>query len=281
MEPLLRYAGNKRRIADVIISHIRECGIGDGGRYLELFAGGAAVFFKLEPAKSVLVDICKPIISFYEAIQREPDAVNEEILKISMLPHNPDVYYQIRSEWSYHDFGPRFAARLLYLNKTGYNGLWRLNSKLEYNVPWGKKKTAPKYPSPEIINRASDLLRGCTLYASDYLKVLNRTHKGDVVYTDPPYYNMYSGYSGQGFTNENHQELADAQRNALMRGVSIVHSNIDCDGVRGLYRDWSHINTVPVQHTVAAATRNRRTVNEVIVVAKAPYEDPRQTRLCD
>lgn len=287
MEPLLRYAGSKRRIADLIVSQMTDVLNYDRGRYLELFAGGAAVFWRLAPTvelhegpavRGVLADVCKPIISFYDALQREPVALYNQLEKISLLPHNPDTYYGIRSEFNYHDYGPNFAARLLYLNKTGFNGLFRLNKDLEYNVPWGKKLKPPKFPSLPVLCLASSALRKVSLYACDYKQILSKSHEHDVIYVDPPYWNTYDGYSGDGFTNKNHEELADQLRCAVDRGSHIFASNIDCPEIRKLY-DWATIHTVPLKHNIGRTASSRRVVNEVLIVSKAPYKDPRQLDL--
>lgn len=274
MDPLLKWPGGKRRIAALIADKLAPS-LAQGGRYVELFAGGAAVFFHLEPKEAVLVDVCKPLISFYEAIKREPDAVSEELLRLTHLPLNEDTYLKIRGEWSGNDFGVKFAARFLYLNRTGFNGLFRLNKDKGYNVAWGKKEKMPFFPSPEDVSKASSLLKTTKLYSKDYSRVLRATHSGDVLYGDPPYWETYDRYNGDGFNEADHRRLAKSLSRAAKRGVSVFVSNIDCEGVRKAY-EWATIDVVPVRHKISCTSEGRKTVDEVIAWVVPPFSDHRQ-----
>jgi DNA adenine methylase len=278
MKPLLKWPGSKRRVSAQLAARIRPH-LSKNGRYVEPFAGSAAVYFELEPEGAVLVDICKPLMSFYEAVQREPDSVYDELEKILALPFTEDTYLDIKREWNANDFGPKFAARLLFLNRTGFNGLFRLNKKGGYNVAWGKLAKLPGFPSRDELKAASVLLQGASLYAKDYSDILRATHKGDVVYCDPPYYDLYDRYAGGGFKDEDHRRLARTLYAAVKRGVSIFASNIDCPQVRGMYADWASCDVIPVLHKISCKNEGRKTVNEIIISAIAPWGDPRQMRL--
>lgn len=278
MKPLLKWPGGKRKVAlDFAARIVPE--IGSGGRYLELFAGGAAVFFEMELERAVLVDICKPLMSFYEAVQREPLAVYEEMEVLKDYPFGEWSYNQIRSEWNGDDFGVRFAARMMYLNKTCFNGLFRLNRNKRFNVPWGKKKKLPAFPTRNNYLRAAALLSSTTLYAKDYTYVLRAAHRGDVVYVDPPYWGTYDGYSGQGFSEQDQRKLGKMLHSAAKRGVSIFGSNVDCPEIRSIYGDWACIDVIPADHTIAAAGGDRRTVDEVVISATHPLADLKQMNL--
>lgn len=276
MKPLLKWPGGKRRLAENIATRISQQ-IGDNSRYIELCAGGAAVFFYLEPKRAVLVDVCKPLISFYEAVRREPDAFYDELLKILALPHCEETYQKIKGEWNGNDFGVRFAARLLYLNRTGFNGLFRLNERLEYTVAWGKKEKLPAFPSRQEIRAAAELLQRATIYHRDFSYVLRSTHAGDVVYVDPPYWGTYDRYSGGEFPAKKQRQLASGLQRAVKRGVSVYASNIDCEDIRRLYA-WANIDVVPVQHKIGCTADSRKMVNEVIAWSTSP-SDPRQMKL--
>lgn len=277
MDPLLKWPGGKRRTAAYISSKIGA--IPDNGRYIELFAGSAAVFFYMEPTRAVLVDNCKPLISFYEGLKREPGMFLNELDLLLKLPHSEETYNAIKREWNGHDFGPKFAARLMYLNKLGFNGLFRLNRELGYNVAWGKKAKQPKFPDKFAINKAAALLADVTLYCADYSIVLRSAHQDDVIYADPPYYGTYDRYSGTGFGDEEHRKLAAGLRAAVQRGAHVFASNIDCPEVRDMYSDFASIDVVPVLHKIGCTTESRKTVNEVFMSARAPYRDPRQVEM--
>ena len=167
---------------------------------------------------------------------------------------------------------------LLYLNKLGFNGLFRLNKSGGYNVPWGKKAKMPKMPSRSDIYMMSKLLKSVELRTEDYSHALKSTKDGDVVYCDPPYVGTYDGYSGQGFTMDHHRELAGHLLCAAERGVTVIASNIGTPEVRSMYA-WATIIEVPLQHTVAASARSRAVAEEVLIVSKAPFKDPRQMEL--
>jgi DNA adenine methylase len=250
-----------------------------GGRYVELFAGSAAVFFELEPKRAVLVDICKPLMAFYEAVKKSPASVSDELEVLVSLPHGEKTYNQIKSEWNGNDFGVKFAARLLYLNRLGFNGLFRLNHEGGFNVAWGKSAKMPGLPSREDIKKASDLLAGSMLYAQDYAYILRATHAGDVVYADPPYWGCFDRYAGGQFPNAEHHRLAERLRKAVLRGVSVFASNIDCPEVQATYNGWANIDPLPVLHKIGASANCRKVVNEVVISAVAPYGNPRQLSL--
>lgn len=277
MKPLLKWTGGKRRIADLIARKVQEQ-MTDRSRYIELFAGGAAVFFYMEPKNAVLVDLCKPLVSFYEAVRREPGSFSDELDRLIELPFGEETFQRVRAEWNGRDFGVRFAARLMYLNRTCFNGLFRLNSNLEFNVPWGKKEKLPEFPSREEIKRASDLLKRATIYNNDYSYVLRATHKGDVAYADPPYLGTYDGYTGSEFTHKDHRKLAAGLHRAAKRGVSVFTSNVGSEDVRSLY-GWATVETVSVRHNVGASAASRKVVDEILASAIGPVSDPRQLAL--
>lgn len=278
MKPLLKWPGGKRRISlDLAARIVPE--IGNGGRYLEIFAGGAAVFFEMERERAVLVDVCKPLMAFYEAVQREPLAVFEEVEELKDHPFGEWSYKQIRSEWNGDDFGVRFAARMLYLNKTCFNGLFRLNKDKKFNVPWGKKEVLPAFPTRAEFLKASELLSSATLYANDYTHVVRAAHKGDVIYADPPYWGTFDGYNGDGFSEVDQRTLAKMLRRAAERGVSVISSNVNHPEVRELYEEWANIDIVPVDHTIAAGGGDRRTVDEVVIWATHPFANSNQMDL--
>jgi DNA adenine methylase len=248
------------------------------GRFIELFAGSAAVFFDMEPERAVLVDVCGPLIAFYEAIQREPDAFCDEIDELLKLPFGKETYYDIRDSWNGRDFGVKFAARLMYLNKLCFNGLFRLNQSLKFNSPWGKKPKMPAFPPRSEISRASQLLSRAKLYHRDFSNILRAAHAGDVVYADPPYWGTFDGYAGKIFREQQQRKLAGMLARASDRGVTIFASNIDCEEVRDLY-SWADIETVPVLHSVGASKESRRKVSELLISATTSYIDRNQLNL--
>lgn len=281
MEPILRWAGGKRRLVHAIAPKLLETydPFNSKQRYVELFAGGAALFFYLQPNNGVLVDSCKPLINFYEALQREPLALYNELEKLKALPHEKSSYDNVRADWLADDFGVKFAAKMLYLNKLCFNGLFRLNQSKQFNVPWGKKKKQPKFPTLAQLLEYALVLKTTSLYCCDFNNVLRATHEYDTVYLDPPYWHTYDKYNGDGFTEEDHRRLAEACLGAVQRRVNIVASNIDCQSVRDFYGGWSSIDVISIKHQVGAKNERRRQVDEVIITARPSTLNNKQMSL--
>jgi DNA adenine methylase len=278
MRPLLKWPGSKRRVAPELAAKIAPH-LNNKGRYVELFAGSASVLFELEPERSVLVDTCKPLIAFYEGVKREPDAIYDELQVLLDLEFGEETFRRVKTEWNGHDFGVKFAARLIYLNKLCFNGLFRLNRKLMFNVAWGKKKKLPAFPDRKEFLYAASVLSRTKLYVRDYSRILRATHAGDVVYADPPYWGTYDRYAGGNFTEKDQRNLARMLRRASERGVTVFTSNVDCEEVRQLYESWSELEIVPVNHIIGCTKESRRKVNEVLVSATAPFVDKNQLTL--
>ena len=278
MKPLLKWPGGKRRIAPLLVERMSPY-LSERGRFVELFTGSAAAFFALEPQRAVLVDVCKPLMAFYEAVKREPEAVSSELEVLLELPFGEETFTRIKQGWNGNDFGAKFAARLLYLTKLGFNGLFRLNSKLEYNVAWGKKKKLPAFPSRQELLRVSVLLGRAKLYAKDYSHILRAAHAGDVVYADPPYWGTYDRYSGGIFREREQRRLAMMLRRASDRGVTVFSSNVDCVEVRQLYEPWTDLEVVPVRHKIGCTPESRRVVDELLMSATSPAMERNQLNL--
>lgn len=246
---------------------------------MELFAGSAAVFFCLEPSRAVLVDACNPLMAFYEAIKKRPDAVYDSLERLLALPFGEGSYNSVRSEFSGRGSGVDHAARLIYLNKLGFNGLFRLNKDLGYNVAWGKHDKMPGFPSRSDLVRASSILRNARLHSCDYSSVLRATKSGDVVYADPPYWGTYDRYAGGSFSDQDHRNLAGMLASAVSRGVTVFSSNIDCDGVRDAYGHWAKIDVIPVRHKISCTREGRKVVNEVLIFASRENAGAKQLSL--
>jgi len=280
MKPFLKWPGSKRRICPFLTKKVSPF-LSVNGRYIELFAGSASLLFALEPKRAVLVDTCKPLMAFYEAIRREPYAVHSELQVLIDLPFSEETFVQIKEEWNGFDFGVKFAARLLYLSKLGFNGLFRLNGMMKYNVGWGKKKKLPSFPSIEEFVEASNLLRRTTLYSKNYGHILRAAHAGDVVYADPPYWGTYDRYAGASFREADQRKLADALRRASDRGVTVFASNVDCEEVRKLYEPWAELETVHVLHKIGCTSDSRKKVSELFISATSPVINRQQLDLFD
>ena len=235
MRPLLKWAGGKRSLVERIQSFFPDDHLERS--YHEPFMGGGAVFFSLEPVRGSVNDINPRLMNFYRVVRDRP----EELIEVaSGYRYEKEEYYSLRSRFNTRPADPvEDAALLLYLNKTGYNGLYRVNSKGEFNVPFGRYKD-PAIVHPERIMKAGRLLRGVDIRCGDFLYLLETAEAGDMCYFDPPYMPVsrtahFTDYSAGGFTEEDQRRLRDACVELDSRGVVFVQSNSDTELVRSLY----------------------------------------------
>jgi len=263
--PLLKWAGGKRQLVDVITASLPR----KIDTYYEPFVGGGAIFFALSAEKrfrrAVLSDQNSELIETYVAVRDEVDAVLGEL---SVLPHSEADYYRIRA--SAPRKPARRAARMIYLNRTGYNGLYRVNRSGQFNVPFGR------YESPNIcdetrLRAVARALIGVELLVTDFEHVLLEAKRGDAVYFDPPYAPVsatarFAEYHHVPFDAAAHARLADVFAALCRRGVSAVLSNSDVALTRQLF-DAFAIRAVPARRNINSKASARGPVSEILVCA--------------
>ena len=235
MRPLLKWAGGKRSLVERILSLFPNDYVDRS--YHEPFMGGGAMFFRLEPIRGSVNDINPRLMNFYGVVRDCP----EELIEVaSVYRYDKAEYYRLRNRFNTRPADPvEDAALLLYLNKTGYNGLYRVNSKGEFNVPFGRYKN-PTVVHPDRIMKAGRLLQDVDIRCGDFLYLLEMVEAGDLCYLDPPYMPVsstahFTGYSEEGFTEEDQRRLRDTCVELDSRGVVFVQSNSDTELVRSLY----------------------------------------------
>ncbi len=235
MRPLLKWAGGKRSLVERILSfypddHRERC-------YHEPFMGGGAVFFSLEPVRGSVNDVNPRLMNFYRVVRDSP---GDLIGVAGGYNYDKEEYYRHRTRFNEHPSDTvEDAALFLYLNKTAYNGLYRVNSKGEFNVPFGRYKD-PTIVDPGRIMKASKLLGAVDIRCGDFLYLLETAEAGDLCYLDPPYVPVsrtahFTDYSAGGFTEEDQRRLRDMCVELDDRGVVFVQSNSDTDLMRSLY----------------------------------------------
>jgi len=255
VKPLVKWPGGKGKLLPELTARMPAT----YGRYFEPFAGGAALFFHLQPDGAVIGDANADLIDTYRAVADHP----EEVISQLAEPFTPERYYEIRAAFNAHT-GPR-AAQFLYLNRCCFNGLWRVNRHGEFNTPCGKYK-APFAGMPERIRATAQALAGCTVHAGDYRDTVDSARSGDFVYMDPPYDGTWCGYTADGFSSDAQAELARTVDLLVSRGVTVMLSNSDTPRVRVLYAKW-RIDTVRCKRSINCDGGGRGEVNEVIVMA--------------
>lgn len=270
-QPFLKWVGGKTQL----LAQFDQFFPAQVDHYVEPFVGGGAVFFHLRRRfprmRAFLRDNNDELINTYVAVRDEPRKLMRRLDR-HLAAYNTDrenYYYLIRSQHHLpkEEIVER-AARMIFLNKTCYNGLWRVNSRGEFNVPIGSHKNPALYDE-ENIYTASRALEGTHLSTQDFRDTLNETRQGDFVYIDPPYFPVsptasFTSYTKDDFGEEEQRELAALFATAVDRGVRLMLSNSDTDFVRKLYRGFA-IHTVRARRMVNCDGTKRGLINEVVV----------------
>lgn len=258
-KPIVKWVGGKRGI----LSTLKEAMPDDFGAYYEPFAGGLALFFDLAPLsghKSYISDLNEDLVNLYEVVQKQPRELMAR-LDDHTKAHSEDYYYEVRGQHNL-PLGLERAARFVFLNKTGYNGLMRYNAKGEFNTPWGHKKDPVQLYNEQDILDASAALKSATLRCRTYSQC--RPKAGDFVYLDPPYDDTFTSYNAGGFGVGGQVKLAEWCRALDERGVLFMLSNSDTPLINELYQGFT-IERVKAPRAVSCKANGRGAVTEVLV----------------
>jgi DNA adenine methylase len=241
------------------------------GRYFEPFAGGAALFFRVAPERAVLADSNADLIGLYRTISRDVTAVIKR-LAYHREHHSQTHYYDVRERWNDREVPwstADRAATFIYLNKTCFNGLWRVNRSGDFNVPIGRY-TDPPICVPEALRAAHTVLARAVLRCSDYRTAASDAVKHDFLYFDPPYDPVtttanFTSYTAGAFGPDHQRELAETARQLVARGCRVMLSNSDTPFIRSLYKGFK-IDRVKCPRAINSNAARRGDVDEVIVV---------------
>lgn len=266
MQPFLKYAGSKRHLVPELLARVPP----RFGRYVEPFCGSAALYFGLRPERGILGDINADLITTYQAVVGALDDVIAGLRRHQRL-HSDEHYYRMREQWNRRRtaWSPaRRASAFIYFNKTGFNGLWRVNAKGELNVPVGRY-TNPTICAPEALRAAKEALGRAELRAGDYRTTLEDVERGDVVYIDSPHdirsrTSSFTSYTARAFGQDDQAELADVARLLAAKGAHVILSNADTPLIRSLYRGF-RIDRVSVPRLINSVAGGRGAVAEVII----------------
>lgn len=236
------------------------------GTYYEPFLGGGAVFFHLLPEKAVLADINGDVVLTYQTVQSNYQAVLDEVRSKEV---SREEYYRIRAMEPLTDITK--AARFLYLNRTAFAGMYRLNRQGQFNVPFGggQRTPAPLWDR-ELLRRASEALEGVILLCADFEEIIGMAGAGDVVYCDPTYTvahdrNAFVRYNEKNFSWEDQERLAKASRIAVQRGATVLVSNAHHSSVKELYPDAETLD-LKRRSLISTDPAKRREVQEYLFI---------------
>ena len=269
LSPVVKWVGGKRQLLDDIIPLVPD----HFSTYVEPFVGGGALLFELQPKKAIVNDLNHELINLYNVIKNNPKELLL-LLEEHELNNSEEYFYQIRDldrSESYNEMSNiEKAARIIYLNKTCYNGLFRVNQSGQFNSPYGK------YKNPNIVNKPVVLAmanyfqnNNITLLNGDYKMALKNLRKGAFVYFDPPYMpisssSSFTGYTENGFDKKQQIELKEECDKLNSRGIKFLLSNSDHPFIRDLYKDYEII-TVKAKRSINSNSSKRGEINEVLV----------------
>ena len=266
--PVLKWVGGKSQLLDTLRPLLPKT----ISKYCEPFVGGGAMLFDLQPKKALVNDINSDLILVYTVIR---DNVDELIQRLEQFENTSEMFYSVR-DWDrdlekYEALSDvERAARVIYLNKTCYNGLYRVNNAGEFNSPFGN------YKNPNIVN--APVLRAVNAYFNtaeitfssvDYAELLKNVRRGTFVYLDPPYdpvsdTSSFTGYARGGFTKDDQIRLRECCDELNRRGVRFMLSNSATDFIREQYAAY-HITTVQAKRAINSIASKRGDVDEVVV----------------
>lgn len=270
LAPILKWVGGKRQLLDDILPLVPIKGV-----YIEPFLGGGAVLFSRQPKKAIVGDYNSELMNVYQVVKSSHEELIQ-ILQVHSAHNSEEYFYHIRGldrTVMYNDFSAiEKAARIIYLNKTCYNGLYRVNSSGYFNSPYGK------YKNPNIVN--APVIRAMSKYFNensivllqgDYREVLKKAKKGNFVYLDPPYMPIsnsanFTGYTENGFGYKQQEELRQECDKLIDKGIHFLQSNSDCPEIRELYKNYT-IKTVQARRVINSNSAKRGEINEVLIYA--------------
>jgi DNA adenine methylase len=266
--PVIKWVGGKTKLLPELLARLPD----RFGRYFEPFAGGAALFFRVAPRTAVLADSNPDLVGLYRTIASDVAAVIKR-LQHHRTHHDEHHYYEMRERWNQQRptwNAAERAAAFIYLNKTCFNGLWRVNRAGDFNVPIGRY-TDPPICVPEALRAASEVLARADLQCGDYRKAVATAVRGDFIYFDPPYDPVaptanFTSYTANAFGPDQQRELAETTHALVARGCKVMLSNSDTPFIRSLYKSFT-VDRVKCPRAINSNAAKRGDVDEVIVTA--------------
>jgi DNA adenine methylase len=270
--PFLKWAGGKTQLlADYERLFAR---LPDLATYHEPFVGSGAVFFHLRaraavPARAILSDLNEQLVGAYAVVRDQPTLLSSRLAALG-AKHSDEEYYLERDRFNGGDLpSVERTALLIYLNKTGFNGLFRVNRKGAFNVPVGRQASGPSLPGADALRACSRALQGVDLLVSPFATVLDRARAGDFVYFDPPYMPIsqtasFTDYSCEGFGQPEQELLRDVFVQLDRRGCKVMLSNSGNLGVLSLYKGYD-VTTLAARRSINSKKDARGPVTEVVI----------------
>ena len=268
-QPVLKWAGGKRQLLPVIRMHLPKQDT--YSEYYEPFVGGGAVLFDLQPRKATINDVNGEIINLYKVVR---ESLDELVVALKRHKNEPDYYYKVREQDRKKEYSKlsdaERAARIIFLNKTCYNGLFRVNSQGQFNVPFGKYKN-PNIVNEVILKAVRNYLKSTeiTFRNGDFEAAVAGIRKKSFVYFDPPYHpisdtSSFTGYALNGFDEDEQIRLKSLCDKLNRLGCKFLLSNSYCDFICDLYKDYKVIK-LEASRSINSVGSSRGKIFEVLV----------------
>lgn len=277
-KPFVKWAGGKRQIIDKLKKYVPD----EFDTYYEPFIGGGALLFELAPKKAVINDSNQELMNVYNVLCHEEKFKKMcNVLNHYETMHSEEFYYELRNKDRKKNAYERLsdytkAARTIYLNKACFNGLYRVNSKNEFNVPFGKKTKVNTYDGGNLITVSNYLtMNNIKILCTDFEEAVKDARKGDFVYFDPPYdaeKAIFNSYTLEGFNKDEQRRLAKVFKELSQKGVYVMLSNHNTSLIKELYKDYN-IHIIEAKRSINANGKKRGNVEEVIITN---YENNRE-----
>lgn len=271
-KPFIKYCGGKTRLLPYIIENLPNTTFNN---YFEPFVGGGSVLFELLSKdltyncirNYTVSDINENLINCYEIIKTNIEELITELEK-DIYKNNSDSYYKCRTRFNDIKFDEtnliEKAALFIYLNKCGYNGMYRENSKGKYNIPFGKMKN-PKICDTKVLRKDSKGLKNVHIACCEYSSILELVEKNDFVYLDPPYHETFTDYTNNKFNEDEQRELKTFVDELSKKGAFVMLSNSATDFIKDLYKDYKQIN-LTIKYSLGGKGADRGDKQELLIM---------------
>lgn len=273
IKPFVTWAGGKTQLIEEIMKRLPT----KFENYFEPFLGGGAVLFHLQSKKAYVNDINTVLINAFKVIKNNPNDLIEKLKKLDEIECTKEFYYEKRKEFNKkivaNEFDTELASLFIFLNKRCFNGLYRVNSKGLFNVPFNHKKVGRSYDKENILN-ISNYLQDVEITNLDFEESLKQAKKGDFIFIDSPYAplntNTFVSYTKDGFDLESHIRLSKVFKSLDEKGCFVMLTNHNTDLIRSLYSEYK-VETVNVRRNINSNGTNRKGVEVIITNYKYQF----------
>jgi len=268
LRPLLRWAGGKTHLVRYLLQSLPKDHT--ARVYREPFFGAGSLFFALKPRKAVLSDANEHLISCYQHVRDNYASVRKHLASYGGRS-TKSGYYEVRDQYNRSRFSAAQAARFIFLNKTCFNGIFRVNTNGEFNVPYGRKKR-PALPDPEKLRSIGEALLRAELRVTDFQDAVAEAEAGDFVYLDPPYPALngtafFTHYTASRFSDTDQEKVAAACHKMDRKGCLFLVSNADTEKIRTLYKNY---NCQAVDATRFLTCKTKYSTRELLITNYEP-----------